>query len=186
MLPLAKREKILLLGLARETIARQVWENSFELRRIDEEALQVKAGAFVTLHSGEALRGCIGRIRTPDPLYATIQEMAVAAAFQDPRFPPLSRDEFGSLAIEISVLSPPEIIAAEDVVVGEHGLIVSSGYKTGLLLPQVPVEWEWDRETFLSHTCLKADLPENAWRSGGVKIEAFTAQVFSESSEKGE
>ena len=139
----------------------------------------------MTLHCDEELRGCIGRIRSSDPLYATVQEMAISAAFQDPRFPPLRSEEFAMLTIEISVLSPPEPIEdPERIVVGEHGLIISYGAYSGLLLPQVATEWEWDRETFLNHTCLKAGLAEDEWRRNGVRIEIFTAQVFSEMSEE--
>jgi AmmeMemoRadiSam system protein A len=152
---------------------------------VESPPLALPHGAFVTLHRQGELRGCIGRVRSLDPLYATVQEMAVAAAFQDPRFKPVARDEFSLLEIEISVLSPPETIAdPTQIEVGKHGLIISSGPYSGLLLPQVATEWGWDAETFLNHTCLKAGLPENYWRQTQVKIEAFTAQVFSEISEE--
>lgn len=181
---LAKQEKILLLELAREAI-RQRLENRFQLRKVESPPLALPHGAFVTLHREAQLRGCIGRIRSLDPLYTTVQEMAVAAAFQDPRFAPVVREELALLEIEISVLSPPETIAGPDQIeVGKHGLIISSGPYSGLLLPQVATEWGWDSETFLNHTCLKAGLPENYWRQTQVKIEAFTAQVFSEISEE--
>jgi AmmeMemoRadiSam system protein A len=181
---LAKQEKTLLLELAREAIDRRL-ENRFQLRKVESPPLALPHGAFVTLHRQGELRGCIGRVRSLDPLYATVQEMAVAAAFQDPRFKPVARDEFSLLEIEISVLSPPETIAdPTQIEVGKHGLIISSGPYSGLLLPQVATEWGWDAETFLNHTCLKAGLPENYWRQTQVKIEAFTAQVFSEISEE--
>lgn len=105
--------------------------------------------------------------------------MAVAAATQDTRFEPLSPGELPRLKIEISVLGLPEPAEAGRVEVGRHGIIVSKGYRRGLLLPQVPVEHGWDRETYLRHGCLKAGLPPEEWKRG-AEIETFTAQVFSE------
>lgn len=137
-------------------------------------------GAFVTLKVDGELRGCIGFPLPHGPLAATVQEAAVLAASQDYRFEPLRLEEMGGLKIEISVLSLPRPVRNPDEVeVGTHGIIVSKGSNRGLLLPQVPGEYGWDRETFLRHGCLKAGLPEDAWRKG-AKIEVFTAQVFSE------
>jgi uncharacterized protein (TIGR00296 family) len=104
----------------------------------------------------------------------------MAAALHDPRFSPVSAKELSALRLEISVLSPLEDIAPEQVEVGRHGLLVSRGGQRGLLLPQVAVEWEWDGEHFLAETCLKAGLPPDAWQHG-ARIQAFTAQVFKES-----
>lgn len=103
----------------------------------------------------------------------------MAAALADPRFSPITTDEVPSLNVEISVLSTPEEISPEEIVIGRHGLIISQGWRRGLLLPQVPVTWEWDRERFLEETCLKAGLPTDAWEKG-ARIEAFTAEVFEE------
>jgi AmmeMemoRadiSam system protein A len=136
-------------------------------------------GAFTTLHLGGRLRGCIGYVLPSGPLYETVAETARAAAFDDPRFEAVTEEEAPYLKIEISVLSVPQPIRAEDVVIGKHGLIVSSGARRGLLLPQVPLEWSWDRETFLAQTCMKAGLPPNAWERG-ASIQAFTAEVFGE------
>ncbi len=108
-----------------------------------------------------------------------MQETARAAAFQDPRFPPVTIDELSEIQLELSVMSLLKPIAPEDVVVGIHGLVVSQYGRRGLLLPQVAREWGWDRETFLSQTCVKAALPPNAWKAGAT-LEAFTAEVFSE------
>lgn len=114
------------------------------------------------------------------PLYIGVRENAVAAAFQDPRFPPLGVEELPRLHIEISVMTiPREIDNPEDVLVGRDGIIISRGFQRGLLLPQVPVEQGWDRDRFLSYGCLKAGLPADAWRQG-VRIEVFQALVFSE------
>jgi AmmeMemoRadiSam system protein A len=141
--------------------------------------LKEPRGAFVTLHKNRELRGCIGMIAAVAPLDETVREMARAAALEDPRFDPVSGAELDSLQLEISVLSPMFEIAPEDVVVGRHGLMMSYGGRRGLLLPQVPVEVGWDRETFLSQTCRKAGLPLDQWKKG-AKIEAFTAEVFGE------
>jgi AmmeMemoRadiSam system protein A len=142
--------------------------------------LKEKRGAFVTLTADGDLRGCIGYPLPVKPLDETIIEMAVAAASRDTRFKPLSPDELARLHIEISVLGLPEPVHdPKDVEVGRDGIIVSKGYYKGLLLPQVPVEYGWDRETYLRHGCLKAGLGPDEWQKG-AKIEVFTAQVFSE------
>jgi AmmeMemoRadiSam system protein A len=142
--------------------------------------LKEKRGAFVTLHADGELRGCVGYPLPVKPLDETIIEMAVAAASQDTRFEPLAADEMARLKIEISVLGLPEPVNdPARVEVGRHGIIISKGFSKGLLLPQVPQEHRWDRETYLSHGCLKAGLPPDAWKKG-AKIEVFTAQVFSE------
>src|SRR3954453_6963407 len=136
-------------------------------------------GAFTTLHIAGNLRGCVGYIAAVKPLIQTVAETAVAAAFDAPRFPRLSASEAPHLQIEISVLSLPKPIRAEEVVAGRHGLIISQGTRRGLLLPQVADEQHWDAPTFLSQTCIKAGLPPDAWREGAT-IEAFTAEVFGE------
>jgi len=142
--------------------------------------MKKKRGAFVTLKSDGELRGCVGYPLPVKPLDETIVEMAVAAASQDTRFDPLRPDEMDRLRIDISVLGLPEPVGDPgEVVVGRHGIIVSKGSRRGLLLPQVPVEHGWDRETFLRQGCLKAGLPPDEWKKG-AKIEVFTAQVFSE------
>lgn len=143
------------------------------------EHLAEPRGAFTTLHRHGKLRGCIGYVFSTQSLYCTVAETARSAAFDDPRFEPVTRDESGDLKVEISVLSPLLSIRAEDVVVGKHGLVVMQGSRRGLLLPQVPMEWNWDRETFLSQTCLKAGLPPDAWLRG-AELQAFTAEVFGE------
>jgi AmmeMemoRadiSam system protein A len=166
-------------------LARQALEHYFktgsQLRSpVKSGLLKEKRGAFVTLHVDGELRGCIGYPLPIKPLDETIIEMAVAAASQDTRFEPLGADEMTRLKIEISVLGLPEPVGDPDrVEVGRHGIIVSKGFYKGLLLPQVPVEQRWDRETYLAHGCLKAGLPPEEWKRG-AKIEVFTAQVFSE------
>lgn len=136
-------------------------------------------GAFVTLHLRGCLRGCIGFIEAVKPLAATIQEMARAAAFGDPRFPPLTAREFKDIDIEISVLTPLRRIKnVEEIQVGVHGLYLINGSCRGLLLPQVATEYGWDRDTFLQHTCQKAGLPPMAWKDPQTEIYIFSAEIF--------
>jgi len=166
-------------------LARQALEHYFKTggplhAPVKSGPLQEKRGAFVTLSVDGDLRGCIGYPLPVKPLDETIIEMAVAAASRDTRFDPLSLEELDRLHIEISVLGLPEPVRdPKEVEVGRHGIIVSKGYYKGLLLPQVPVEHGWDRETYLRHGCLKAGLGPDEWQKG-AKIEVFTAQVFSE------
>jgi AmmeMemoRadiSam system protein A len=127
------------------------------------------------------LRGCIGHISACQPLIEAVKDVAVSSAFDDPRFPPLSPGEWPQVQIEISVLSPFECITdLQRITVGVHGLMVRNGRRSGLLLPQVATEQGWDREAFLSHSCRKAGLPADAWRSPDTRIEIFSAAVFNE------
>jgi len=138
-------------------------------------------GAFVTLHKEGHLRGCIGHIIARTPLLETIKEMAHAAAFRDPRFPPVTRDELDQIDVEISVLTPLEVLDdPTNLIPGVHGLYITGWGRSGVLLPQVATEQGWDRETFLTHTCYKAGLPGDAWEKPGLTLEVFTAQVFGE------
>ncbi len=141
--------------------------------------LQEPRGAFVTLHKRGALRGCIGFIEAIKPLAATVQEMAYAAAFRDPRFPPLTAAEWPDIDVEISVLSPlRRIQSVEEIQVGRHGLYLRRGRHHGLLLPQVATEYGWDRDTFLQQTCRKANLPVRAWQDPQTEIYVFSADIF--------
>lgn len=143
------------------------------------DKLKEHLGAFVTLKIRGRLRGCIGNVQGSGELFRTVWNMAQSAAFQDPRFPPLSEEEFAQVEYEISILSPIEVCPdPEKVEVGRHGLIMSRGGRSGLLLPQVPVEWNWDRETFLAQTCTKAGLPRTAWKEPDTTIFWFEAVVF--------
>ena len=149
------------------------------------EALLAPSGVFVSLHKGESLRGCIGYVEPIMPLYQAVIENTINAARRDPRFDPVTPDEVPELNIEISVMTPPrEIKSVEEIEIGRHGLIVSKGNARGLLLPQVATDFQFDRETFLSQTCWKAGLPKNIWREGNIKIEVFTAQIFTDENEK--
>jgi len=143
------------------------------------ENLKEKGGAFVTIKKKGDLRGCIGYIRAVFPVHQTVKEAAVQAAFHDPRFGPLTRNEWKDIEIEISVLTPMKMIASiEEIEVGTHGLYIEKGYESGLLLPQVATEYNWDRTTFLEHTCYKAGLQKDAWKGKGVNIYIFSADIF--------
>jgi AmmeMemoRadiSam system protein A len=171
-------ERRILLRLAHESIGAALNDLRLDLTPPSEHLAEPR-GAFTTLHLHHRLRGCIGYVLSPQSLYRTVAETARAAAFDDPRFEPVTLAEAEELQIEISVLSVPQPITPEQVVVGKHGLVVMQGNRRGLLLPQVPVEWGWDRETFLAQTCMKAGLDPDAWRRG-AELQAFTAEVFGE------
>jgi AmmeMemoRadiSam system protein A len=147
-------------------------------------ALAQPRGVFATLYVDGNLRGCVGYAAPVAPLYRAVAETACAAAFDDARFAPVTRDEALKLEVSLSVLSRVFPIAPSAVEVGRHGLIVSQGNRRGLLLPQVPVEHGWDRETFLEQACRKAGLPEDSWKQGAI-LEAFTAEVFCDGDEQG-
>lgn len=179
MSPLTEADQELLLRLARQALEESVRRHRLPEIKEPQGVSRERCGAFVTLRRGKHLRGCIGYVEALKPLYQTVRECARAAALRDPRFDPVTSDELPDLRLEISVLSPLEEMAPDQVEVGRHGLYISRGAQRGLLLPQVAVEWKWDRERFLEETCLKAGLPADAWRRD-AKIQAFTAEVFAE------
>jgi AmmeMemoRadiSam system protein A len=147
--------------------------------------LREKRGAFVTLRQradGE-LRGCVGLVEPRLPLVDAVAHAARAAAFEDGRFDPVSATELPGLVIDVSVLGPAAPIRPADVVVGVHGLILRHAGRSGLLLPQVPVEQAWDREGFLEATCRKAGLWSGAWKEAGAELLGFTATVVGEDRE---
>lgn len=171
-------ERQLLLQLARDSIQSGLEGRELDLTPLSHHLAEPR-GAFTTLHLGEKLRGCIGYVSPTDSLYKTVADTARAAAFDDPRFEPVTLSEVPRLKIEISVLSPLQPIRPNEVVIGRHGLVVIQGNRRGLLLPQVAPEWNWDRETFLAQTCLKAGLAADAWQHG-AELQGFTAEVFGE------
>jgi len=168
-----------LLGIARRALGGYLGEGKIPPEEGARGKLAAPGAAFVTLTKNGRLRGCIGYTEAVAPLFKVVQECAVAAATEDPRFPPVSSNELPSLRVEISVLTPLVPILPEEVEVGRHGLMVSQGRMRGLLLPRVPVDFGWDRETFLDQTCVKAGLPPSAWRHGAT-LRAFSAEVFGE------
>lgn len=179
---LNSEEKGELLKIARTAVTYCLDDKQTEITS-DLEGLQEKMGIFVTLHKNGALRGCIGVFTSDKPLYETAAEMALCAAFRDPRFPPLEAGEIEDVDFEISVLSPlREIEDIREIEIGRHGVYITKGLNRGVLLPQVAKEYGWDVDTFLEHTCLKAGLPADAWKEG-AKIEIFSAQIFGEKGE---
>ena len=179
MFLLSESEQQFLLRLARQAVEESVRQHPLPEVDAPDGPLRELCGAFVSLHKSGQLRGCIGYIESLKPLYQTVCECAQAAALRDPRFGPVEAEELPCLHIEVSVLSPMEEIRPEEVEVGRHGLLISQGFQRGLLLPQVAVEWKWDRKKFLAETCMKAGLAADAWKHG-ARIQAFTAQVFAE------
>jgi AmmeMemoRadiSam system protein A len=142
---------------------------------------EVRSGAFVTIRIKGHLRGCIGYPEPELPLIEAVERCAVSAAISDPRFPPLSLAEWKDVDIELSVLGPIEPVQElREIVIGRDGLIVESGRRRGLLLPQVAVEWKWDAAEFAAQTCIKAGLPRDAWPKS-AKLFRFEAEVFGES-----
>ncbi|MFX0058623.1 MAG: TIGR00296 family protein [Candidatus Heimdallarchaeota archaeon] len=158
-----------------------------------------KYGAFVTLNKinipDNPLRGCIGYIEPSYSLYDVIHKVSISSAVEDPRFPSVTIEEMDNIVIEVSILTPPKLLEVNDpkeylkkIVIGRDGLIAEKGVRRGLLLPQVPVDHgrNWDVETFLSHTCSKAWLPNEAWKDKDTKIYSFQAILFEEKKPRGE
>jgi len=163
------------------------------------EKFNDKYGAFVTLNnyevSGNSLRGCIGYIEPKYSLYDVIHKVSISSAIEDPRFPSVTLEEMDNIIIELSILTPPELIIVNNpkeyrdkIVIGRDGLIAEKGWRRGLLLPQVPVDHDrnWDVETFLNHTCQKSMLPADSWKDLNTKIYSFQAILFEEESPRGE
>jgi len=175
-------ERRILLALARQAIRSFLHHQELELAAPSPPLARYR-GAFTSLHLQGSLRGCVGIIQPQAPLYRTVAQTAVSAAFQDPRFDPVTAEEEPHLLIEISVLSSLSPISPAGIQIGRHGLVVSMGGRRGLLLPQVATAHAFDVHTFLQETCLKAGLAPNAWKTGAT-LEGFTAEVFCE--ERGE
>ena len=175
-------ERAVLLKLAHESILSALERREISLTPPSPH-LEEPRGAFTTIYFHGNLRGCVGYVFPVASLYRTVAETARAAAFEDTRFSPVSPQEAPELDVSLSILSPLRVITPEEVEIGRHGLVVSQGGRRGLLLPQVPVEHQWDRATFMEQTCRKAGLPLDAWRRGAT-LEAFTAEVFGDGEAK--
>ncbi len=184
-----------LVRISREAVRRTFFKEPLKFDDVPEK-LRRKGAAFVTIETlyGEkrSLRGCIGFIEPIKPLYQTVIEAARAAAFEDPRFPPLRLSELPMITFEVSVLSDKKTLPTspeerlKKVAIGEMGLIARKGFFSGLLLPQVPVEYGWDTVTFLMQTCIKAGLSPECWRDPSVEFYYFTARIFGETVPEGE
>ncbi|MDR0322208.1 MAG: AmmeMemoRadiSam system protein A [Treponema sp.] len=179
-------ERRFLLALARESIASKLENRKPQNQEMKSSILKQSCGAFVTLHKkgagGErSLRGCIGRMTANSPLEETVRIMAREAAFGDPRFPPLKPGELEQCHIEISALSPMTVCPdPRDVEVGVHGLYLTRGGRSGVLLPQVPVEQGWNQKEYLDYICVKAGLPPESYNAPDATLYTFTAVVFGE------
>ena len=180
MSPLAEATKQSLLDIARRAVVLAVERRELLEDLPQDEALQRTAGAFVTLHRHGKLRGCVGQLASKEPLVSVVAYCGMAAALEDPRFAPMTTAELDGLTIEISVLSPLIEISSEQIEPGKHGLMVTQGGQRGVLLPQVAAEFGWTGLRFLEETCVKAQLERDAWKQAGTRVQAFTAEVFSE------
>ena len=194
---LTQEEGEFLLTLARDTV--KLYLSSGKINQPPKDTPQKlfqKCGVFVTINSvrnGEKeLRGCIGYPYPTSPLVEAVIDSAVNAATQDPRFESMSIDELGSVVFEVSILTPPELVKTTDpkeyvkhIKVGEDGLIIERGYRRGLLLPQVPIDWGWQEEEFLCQCCMKAGLPPDSWLTKDAKIYKFRAIIFEEETPNG-
>ncbi len=186
-----------LVRLARKSIETYMIKGKLlEIESPPYTRLKKPSGTFVTLNSfpDGMLRGCIGYPEPILPLYQAVIRAAVAAAFEDPRFPPLSEDELDSIIVEVSILTPPKRIddkidresLPKVIKIGEHGLVIKRGFYSGLLLPQVATEYSWNSTEFLNQTCLKAGLWKDCWLQEGTEVYIFSAEIFSEIRPKGE
>jgi len=171
-------ERTLLLRLAHDSISSALQQREISLDPPTPHLAEPR-GVFTSIHVRGELRGCVGYILPDCAVFRAVGETARAAAFNDNRFSPVTMEEASRLEIELSILSPPKPIRADEIEVGRHGLLISWHGRRGLLLPQVPVERAWDSRTFLEQTCRKAGLSPDAWQKG-ASVEAFTAEVFGE------
>ncbi len=191
---LSLEQGIKLINLARDSILSYFSKKDMKASSDIKQEFGEKRGAFVTLNKHGQLRGCIGFSDAAFPLYGAIIKAAQSAAFSDPRFPPVEKDEFNEISIEVSVLTLPsriEVRNPEDLVkkieVGKDGLIAIGTFNQGLLLPQVAVEQKWDAKTFLDQTCVKAGLPTDSWKDfDNCRIYKFQSEVFAEQAPSGE
>jgi uncharacterized protein (TIGR00296 family) len=189
---LSDKDGVLLVSTARK-IATEFIKNGRKLV-LDEQLrsrFSFEAGIFVTINSKEDLRGCIG-FPLPKKMHDALPEAAIAAATQDPRFPPVNASELDVITFEVTVLTPPVEIKIDDplqipskIKVGRDGLIIKHGYNSGLLLPQVPLEYGWSEEKFLDHTCQKAGLPAGCWKDKETRVFSFEGIVFGEEQPNG-
>ena len=166
-------QKEILLKIAKDSIQSHIEKMNIPDLHVDDQDLNRKAGVFVTLWIEGILRGCIGHITPDKPLYKVVQEMAIAAATSDPRFPPLRQEEICEITIKLSILSPLELISEEEIVLGKHGLLIEDGYNRGILLPEVPIERYWNKHQFLEALCRKAGIEHHAWQRG-ANLYGFT------------
>lgn len=178
---LSKEEKQELLQIARATLEKYIRKEKVPEFKPSTDKLKEKRGVFVTLKKKGVLRGCIGYVEGIKPIYQAVKENTINASTNDPRFPPVQPEELKDIDIEITVMTPLEKITDPKVIeVGKHGILIRKGLNQGLLLPQVATEYNWHREEFLAHTCMKAGLSVNAWQEKDTEIYIFSGEVFGE------
>ena len=191
---LTEEDGTVLVKTARKIVEKYLaTDSSPDLEKQFQEDYSFNSGVFVTLNNPLGLRGCIGYPLPDKKLFNALEGAAISAATEDPRFPPVRYEELDSITFEVTVLTPPEKITVKSnpeeylskIKVGRDGLIVKSGYRSGLLLPQVPVEYDWNEEEFLEHTCEKAGLAKNCWKKPDTEIQKFEGIVFKEEEPKG-
>ncbi len=191
---ISEKDGQVLVKTARMVVTEYLKNGSkMELGREIQEDFSFKSGVFVTLNNPQGLRGCIGFPLPDKKLFNALKDAAIAAATEDPRFPPVKFEELDSITFEVTVLTPPTKIEVSEsqeylskIKVGQDGLIVKHGYNSGLLLPQVPIEYGWNEREFLEHTCEKAGLPKDYWKEVEIEIQKFEGLVFREKDPNGE
>ena len=191
--PISDKDGEILVKTARKTVTEFLKSNNkMKLDSEFEKSFSFNSGVFVTLNDPSGLRGCIGYPLPDKKLYNALEDAAIAAATEDPRFPKVSPEELDKITFEVTVLTPPEEIKVDDplkypskIQVGSDGLIVKFGFSSGLLLPQVPIEYDWNAQEFLEHTCEKAGLPNDIWKNSKTKVLKFQGVIFKEESPNG-
>ena len=190
---LSDSDGVILVKTARNAVTKFLSNgNRMKLESDLEEKFSFNSGVFVTLNNPDGLRGCIGFPMPEKKLSHAIIEGAIAAATEDPRFPSVKTNELNDIVFEVTVLTPPVVVDVSDpteylekIKVGRDGLIIRHSFSSGLLLPQVPVEYGWNVEEFLQHTCEKAGLSRDTWKNESVKIEKFEGIIFKEETPNG-
>jgi len=190
---LSNEDGEILVKTARQVVTEYLKNRTkIKLEQTFESNFSYNSGVFVTLNNQMGLRGCVGFALPDKKLYNALVDAAISAATEDPRFPSVTAKELEEITFEVTVLTPPEVIHVSDtkeypsqIKVGRDGLIIKRGFNSGLLLPQVPIEYRWTEEEFLSHTCEKAGLPKDCWRDKETQVQKFEGVVFKEEAPKG-
>jgi len=190
---LSDKDGEILVKTARRVVTEYLKNRTkIKLEQTFESNFSYNSGVFVTLNNPIGLRGCVGFALPDKKLYSALVDAAISAATEDPRFPPVSAKELEEITFEVTVLTPPEVIHVSDTVeypsrikVGRDGLIVKHGFNSGLLLPQVPVDYSWTGEEFLGYTCEKAGLPRDCWKDKETQVQKFEGIVFKEETPNG-
>lgn len=179
---LSREEKDLLLKVSRHTLINYLSGSKPPDFKTKLKGLLINRPAFVTLRNKKTneLRGCRGEIQAKQPLIESVMKMTITSATNDPRFLPVTLDEIPQLKIEINALTPMYAIKSENVVIGKHGLMIVADFNAGLLLPQVPVTYNWTSEQYLQELCYKAGLPKNSWQKENIELYAFESEEFAE------